>query len=678
MSGGATWSATAYRIDGGGWQCVDHSNVSSGNSGTGTSRTRGEITLPGALPGGAAGHTVEFRMHESNSCSESSNYSSTTVTINPAIAERKANPNLAASCGSLKVVLVLDESGSITNTASYVTNVKAAAKAFVNGLKGTGASLAVVEFDETATKPLGSNYVPISDPVPAAWTNYIDNQYGSNSFWSTGTYTNWQDAMAKTAEFDATANADLVVFITDGDPTAYGVSPATITTGQPDGYFTGLKPAFDLANRLKLGGSHLLAVGVGNAVGADSDAPNKKLRLKGISDDEELAVDCHEHQDRRRRIRDGLLASRERPEEHRDGALPLAGDGLEAGRRGRAGLSAGAAGAWQFTAGRRGQYGLVHAGIPAPAPGRCRRPGWPARPSSGSRARSSRRATSRSPRQRRPNYAMTGVTCTNGVTATPNLAGGSFFIDNLPYTGSTTCTVRNQRKTGTIQLKKQFTGGPASQRADLFIKQNGSTISGGFADDVASGGGTAVLTVPTGSFDISELAGANTDFAVYSKTWACTKNGTAFIPSTPGSSGSVAVGVSDNVVCTFTNTFVKQVAQVATQSSPGSSTVVPGTSVSDSATVTPVVAGQQVASGTVKFFLCQPSEVTAGGCEGQAGTQVGSPAAGETVNGSGVAQSDAAANTSAVGKYCWRAEYSGDGFYGASSQRTRRRSASRR
>ena len=178
-----------------------------------------------------------------------------------------------------------------------------------------------------------------------------------------------------------------------------------------------------------------------------------------------------------------------------------------------------------------------------------------------------------------PNYAMTSVSCTNGVTATPNLAAGSFFIDNLPYTGSTTCTVKNQRKTGTIQLKKQFIGGPSSQRADLFIKQSGSTITGGFADDVASGGGTAVLTVPTGSFDISELAGINTDFTFYSKTWDCTKNGSTFIPSTPGASGTVAVGVGENVVCTFRNAFTKFPSSSVT--TPAQSSIVLGQSNSD-------------------------------------------------------------------------------------------------
>ena len=43
-----------------------------------------------------------------------------------------------------------------------------------------------------------------------------------------------------------------------------------------------------------------------------------------------------------------------------------------------------------------------------------------------------------------------------------------------------------------------------------------------------------------------------------------------------------------------------------------------------------------VPTGTVKFFLCQPADVTAGGCEGKAGTQVGTAAGGETLAGGSV------------------------------------------
>jgi hypothetical protein len=70
--------------------------------------------------------------------------------------------------------------------------------------------------------------------------------------------------------------------------------------------------------------------------------------------------------------------------------------------------------------------------------------------------------------------------------------------------------------------------------------------------------------------------------------------------------------------------------------------------------------------GTVKFFLCGPQALnTTENCS-TGGVQIGSPAAGESVSGSAGAatvDSDTATLTS-VGRYCWRAEYSGDATVG--------------
>jgi hypothetical protein len=103
----------------------------------------------------------------------------------------------------------------------------------------------------------------------------------------------------------------------------------------------------------------------------------------------------------------------------------------------------------------------------------------------------------------------------------------------------------------------------------------------------------------------------------------------------------------------------KLVSTTATTSSP-TGDVAPGTSVTDTATVS---GSGPTPTGTVDFFLCQPSEVTAGGCEGTAGTKIGETKT--LVDGS--ATSDATTNTNTVGKYCWRAEYSGNVFYFPSS-----------
>src|SRR5262249_2564054 len=67
--------------------------------------------------------------------------------------------------------------------------------------------------------------------------------------------------------------------------------------------------------------------------------------------------------------------------------------------------------------------------------------------------------------------------------------------------------------------------------------------------------------------------------------------------------------------------------------------------------------------GTVTFFLCQPSDVTAAGCPTGSGTQVGAV---KTLSG-GVATSDATSPpsvpTTAIGKYCCGAGESGDTVY---------------
>src|SRR5207253_4259991 len=76
----------------------------------------------------------------------------------------------------------------------------------------------------------------------------------------------------------------------------------------------------------------------------------------------------------------------------------------------------------------------------------------------------------------------------------------------------------------------------------------------------------------------------------------------------------------------------------------------------DDATVSPV-GGRPAPTGTITFFLCNPSQVTAGGCV-TGGTQVGLPVA---INAGAASSSNADGSlTTATGKYCWRAEYTPD------------------
>jgi hypothetical protein len=121
-------------------------------------------------------------------------------------------------------------------------------------------------------------------------------------------------------------------------------------------------------------------------------------------------------------------------------------------------------------------------------------------------------------------------------------------------------------------------------------------------------------------------------------------------------------------------------ASMTTQSSTNSTTLQPGASVSDTAIITgtSLVGGSPPRpTGTVKFFLCQPADVTSAGCPSGCGTEV-TPAdttlddyATTPATNDSIAQSNTTTNTTAIGKYCWRAEYTPDtassAFYSATS-----------
>jgi sortase (surface protein transpeptidase) len=91
----------------------------------------------------------------------------------------------------------------------------------------------------------------------------------------------------------------------------------------------------------------------------------------------------------------------------------------------------------------------------------------------------------------------------------------------------------------------------------------------------------------------------------------------------------------------------------SSNSTPGGSGVTPGATVHDNVTLGNGGAGF-TPTGTVRFFLCRPAQVTASGCP--TGTQVGAV---KTLVGGG-ATSDNTSATSTPGKYCWRTVYTPD------------------
>ncbi|MFN0148077.1 MAG: vWA domain-containing protein [Dehalococcoidia bacterium] len=136
------------------------------------------------------------------------------------------NPFLGQTCG-LDMVLVLDSSGSID--AAELAQVKSAGLAFVGGfVPGTPSRIAVVEFDSAATllQPLTNN---------TALLNAAVNSIASGGF------TNWEAALnvarlQLTGGLDRPDNIhpDLIIIVTDGDPTYRGYPAAVDTGGDTD------------------------------------------------------------------------------------------------------------------------------------------------------------------------------------------------------------------------------------------------------------------------------------------------------------------------------------------------------------------------------------------------------------------------------------------------------------
>jgi uncharacterized repeat protein (TIGR01451 family) len=193
-----------------------------------------------------------------------------------------ANPDLQPACGT-KVILVLDESGSIDSTAGAEAAVRDAAKKFASGLADTGSQLAVIEFGSSAKRVFGYTAVTsgAGGTLATTFNPYFDgtaagDQYNAPS--QLGQWTNWEDALKKVKELNTQSGvAPLVVFVTDGDPTAINTATGVQTNVANN---TALAPAVVQADAVKAQGSHILAVGVGAAL-SNSNSLNRLIAVSG-------------------------------------------------------------------------------------------------------------------------------------------------------------------------------------------------------------------------------------------------------------------------------------------------------------------------------------------------------------------------------------------------------------
>ena len=179
------------------------------------------------------------------------------------------NPVLPSTCG-LRVGLVLDLSGS---TGPALPQLKQAANTFVDSLVGTPSSMSLFSFSyDSPADGATVNYPSLTPVSTQTQANAFKTRYAA---WTSSGGTNWDRGLAVAAE--ATNRFDVVVVITDGNPTNYS-SPR-----QGSGSFNRIREVENgifSGNAIKAEGTRVLGVGVGDAITAD---PNAGLNLRAIS-----------------------------------------------------------------------------------------------------------------------------------------------------------------------------------------------------------------------------------------------------------------------------------------------------------------------------------------------------------------------------------------------------------
>jgi uncharacterized repeat protein (TIGR01451 family) len=257
-SGSDRWEGTQYRFGSGQRICVNTDDTG------GTGSDSFNVTAPGTPGNYDAGFTARGRDDCGGAQSPERVLQQALRVTAPA-----PNPNLAQRCG-INVMLVLDESGSIGDSADTVRD---AARAFLNALAGTGSAVSIIDFSTTAQRQVKYTTVT-AESIANVFNPYLENGYRP------GGWTNWEAAFqqVRTANTQGTV-ADLVVFMTDGDPTARNTNSSGTVTGLVEGDAEALRRAAQQADLVKGQGSHVFALGVGAAV----TKPSSASRLTAVS-----------------------------------------------------------------------------------------------------------------------------------------------------------------------------------------------------------------------------------------------------------------------------------------------------------------------------------------------------------------------------------------------------------
>ena len=555
LTGGSTWRSIeySYNADMSGYTCRQ---LSANVTGSGATRT---IPSGVVFPRDVGTHSIRFVATASTGCGGTR---SGVFTLSDAVRVTApgANPRLSAGCG-LNVMLVLDESTSIA-TSGATQAVRNAAKSFVSSLSGTGSHLAITVFSSTAR--LGVAYTLVNQStVSDVFNPYIENRYSPS-----GT-TNWQAAFEIVKQANAAAadhlagahHADLVVFITDGDPnTVTNANGSTTYRSGQDGGVESMVPAVAGADAVKVQGSRVFVVGVG----ASLTNPYSEARLTAISGPTAYPSDTHPFDET-----DYTIVSRfdELERALRDISVALCESSLVITKL--ADIQAGdgfvVAPGWDFTTTLSvpgGHEWIEPPGTPADA--------------------SSRTATTGSDGVARFEWRTNSAEAAASVAVTEHQQDGFAFVKaecrtvspegTGPLESSTTgipsatlqprefrvCDVYNERQAAHLTVTKQLIPSDDPGRFDLLVDGEPRI------EQVGDGGTTGALLLPLGTHTVSERVTAaqssTVDLSQYTTSTSCVNQSGTVVASGTGSA-PVAVtlaSTSDNIVCTITNTRVAE------------------------------------------------------------------------------------------------------------------------
>jgi len=281
-------------------------------------------------------------------------------------------------------------------------------------------------------------------------------------------------------------------------------------------------------------------------------------------------------------------------------------------------------------------------------------------------------------------FTFESLTCTADTTSGSSVTtSGKTATITLKPQGLVTCLYVNQLNTATLATQVSNAGPvfPGTAVHDT------ATVTGNQAADTPSGTVSFFLCgpIPTGSCDGTTNVGTGIGTGTLSGSGATASAAspdvnTSANPLSPGRYCFRATWPGDtNYPGTLTEfggangtnecfTVQKIATNTTTTPSVGSGgTTTFGSSVTDHAIVQATQSGDGTPTGTVTFFVCNPTQTSGGACPDPNGTQVGSPVTTSAVPNSSPPASSAdssAITANMTGTWCFRAVYTPGGANG--------------